>query len=327
MKLGINNSIWEIAGISLYESLGRINSLGFKHVDVLAYGSGDPRVLNQDERRKIAHKFQDLGLTSSGMVMLVPGNIASNDAKERERCFSYLKSCAEFQAELGGRQILLGFGGGWKTLETSREEAWVNSVNFIKNYCEWLSNFDIFLTLELDPSVYYVINNTTSMVKMIEQVDSPILFANIDIGHLTITREPPGALEKLRDGILHVHISDNDGKVHANWIIGKGVTPVPDYLRKLIEMEIDKTCNRYNETAVASLELGEIGQKIKDPDLYVKESLDNIIFFIIMLVLSNIVRLVLQNLSVEGKELKKNDEEDECLNAEQRRLLRGNSGY
>lgn len=46
-----------------------------------------------------------------------------------------------------------------------------------------------------------------------------------------------------------------------------------------------------------------------------------------MLVLSNIVRLVLQNLSVEGKELKKSDEEDECLDAEQRRLLRGNSGY
>ena len=44
--------------------------------------------------------------------------------------------------------------------------------------------------------------------------------------------------------------------------------------------------------------------------------------------LSNIVRLVLQNLSVEGKELKKSKEEDdECLNAEQRRLFRGNSGY
>jgi len=274
MRLGINNSIWEITGIGLHKSLDRINSLGFKYVDVLAYGSGDPRVLNQDERRKIAYKFQDLGLTSSGMVMLVPGNIASNDAKERERCLSYLKSCTEFQAELGGRQVLLGFGGGWKTLETGREEAWVNSVNFIKDYCEWLSNFDIFLTLELDPSVYYVINDTISMAKMIEDVDVPNLFANIDIGHLAITREPPKTLEKLKNRILHVHISDNDGKAHANWIIGRGVTRVSDYLRKLNKMGIDKTCNRYNEAAVASLELGEIGQKIQDPDQYVRESLE-----------------------------------------------------
>jgi sugar phosphate isomerase/epimerase len=62
------------------------------------------------------------------------------------------------------------------------------------------------------------------MAKMIKYVGAPNLFANIDTGHLAITREPPSALEKLRDGILHVHISDNDGKVHANWIIGKGVT-------------------------------------------------------------------------------------------------------
>lgn len=273
MRLGINNSIWEITGISLPKSLDRINSLGFKYVDVLAYGSGDPRTLNQEEKRKIAHKFQELGLTSSGMVMLVPENIASNDAKERERCLSYLKSCVEFQAELGGRQVLLGFGGGWRILETSQEGAWVNSVNFIKGYCEWISNFDIFLTLELDPSVYYVINDTTSMAKMIEEVDAPNLFANIDIGHLAITREPPRALEKLKDRILHAHISDNDGKAHANWIIGRGVAQVPDYLRKLIEIGIDETCARYNETAVASLELGEIGQKIQDPDQYVQESL------------------------------------------------------
>jgi len=56
-------------------------------------------------------------------------------------------------------------------------------------------------------------------------------------------------------------------------------------------------------------------------------AVDNIIFFTIILVLSNIVSLALQNSSVQEKELRKSDEEDECLNAKQRRLLRGNSGY
>ena len=112
------------------------------------------------------------------------------------------------------------------------------------------------------------------MAKMIEDVDVPNLFANIDIGHLAITRESPKTLEKLKDRILHVHISDNDGKAHANWIIGRGVTRVPDYLRKLIEMGIGETCARHKEAAVASLELGEIGQKVKDPGQYVRESLE-----------------------------------------------------
>lgn len=276
MKLGINNSIWEIAGVGLGKSLDRINSLGFKYVDVLACGSGDPQTLSKTERSRIARKFRDLGLTSSGMVMLVPGNIASPDSQERKECLSYLKSCAEFQAELGGKQVLLGHGGGWKTLEMSREHAWVNSVDFIRHYCRYLSDFDIFLTLELDPSPYYLINDTNSMVRMIENLETPNIFGNIDIGHLAVTREPPQALEKLRGKILHAHISDNDGKTHANWIVGRGVTRVPDYLRRLVEIGIDETCARCGETAVASFELGEIGERVQNPDQWVQESLEYI---------------------------------------------------
>jgi len=39
-------------------------------------------------------------------------------------------------------------------------------------------------------------------------------------------------------------------------------------------MGIDETCAQHGEVAVASMELGEIGQEIKDPDEYVRESLE-----------------------------------------------------
>lgn len=273
MKLGINSSVWEIAGISLDKALDRINGLGFRYVDVLAFGSGNPVSLSSNERRRIIKKFQDFGLVSPGMVTLPPANIASSNSREKEKCLSYLKSCGEFQAELGGGQILLGFGAGWKTLEISREEAWVNSAVFIKEYCEYLSNLNILLTLELDPFVYNVVNDTVSMKRMIEDVGQANLFANIDIGHLAITREPPRALEKLKDRIVHAHISDNNGRTHANYIIGTGVTKVADYLNKLIEMGIDEMCKNYDQIAVASLELGEIGQDIENPDDYVIKSM------------------------------------------------------
>ncbi len=276
MKLGINNSIWEIAGINLDKALDRINSFGFKYVDILAFGSGNPVSLSSRERRKIAKKFQELDLVSSGMVTLPPANIASGHSKEKEKSLFYLKSCAEFQAELGGKQILLGFGAGWKTLEISQEEAWVISLNFIREYCEYLFNLNILLTLELDPFVYNVVNDTVSMARMIEDVGQSNLFANIDIGHLAITRESPQTLEKLKDKIMHAHISDNNGKIHANWIIGTGVTKIADYLTKLMEMGIDGTCKNYEEIAVASLELGEVGQDIKNPDNYVRQSINYI---------------------------------------------------
>lgn len=274
MKLGINNSIWEIAGVDFYQAIDRIVSLGFIYVDVLAFGSADPTRIKGAARKKLVKKFKDLGLVASNMVMLTPGNISSNHRAEREKCLDYLKQCAEFQAELGGRQILLGFGGGSLTLSLSREKAWANSVDFIKEFCEWLSKMGMFLTLELDPFVFYVINDTTSMARIIADVNMDNLFANVDLGHLAITREPPVALEKLRGRILHVHISDNNGKVHANYIIGTGVTVIPKYIEKLIQIGVDETCRSYGEVAVAAMELGEIGQKVEDPDDYVKKSLE-----------------------------------------------------
>ena len=56
-------------------------------------------------------------------------------------------------------------------------------------------------------------------------------------------------------------------------ISGTGAANIPDYIEKLVEMEIDRTCERYGEVAVAAMELGEVGQTIKDPDEYVRKSL------------------------------------------------------
>jgi len=276
MKLGINTSIWEITGLSLYDIIDKVSEMKFRYVDIFAVGSADPTKIKGERQDQIVKKFKDHNLISSNMVMLPPGNIASANTREKEKCMDYLKSCVEFQAKLGGRQILLGFGGGSLTFELSRERAWANSVVFIRKFCEWLSRMNILLTLELDPFVFNVINDTTSMARIIADINMDNVFANIDLGHLAITREPPVALEKLREKIIHVHISDNDGEHYAKDIIGTGVTPIPAYIKKLIEMNIDETCARYGEIAVATIELGEGGKNVKDSDGYVRRSLDYI---------------------------------------------------
>lgn len=276
MKLGINSSIWEIGGVNFSDAIDRISRAGFRYVDVLALGSVDPTKMEAKTRKRLIRKFKDSGLVASNMVILPPGNISSNLEEEREKCLAFLKRCAEFQRELGGKQILLGFGGGFLSLKLSRERAWVNSVEFIRDLCEWLSEMRMFLTLELDPFVFHVVNDTTSMARIISDVNMNNLFANVDLGHLAITREPPAALEKLRGKILHVHLSDNNGSIHANYILGKGVTLFPEYIKKLIEMKVDETCRQYKEVAVAAMELGEMGQDIADPDRYVRESLEYI---------------------------------------------------
>ena len=280
MKLGINTGLWEIKGIKLEDSIPAIKGYGFKYIDVFAVGSGNPTLLSNPEKLSISRLFQQKDLKASNMVCIPPGNISSTDQSEREECLKYIKSCAQFQSMLGGKQILLGSGGGQKTMSLSHERAWINSSSFITEACEYLYELNMFLTLEFEPYIFLIINSTYEMLKMIEEVNAPNLFANIDIGHLAITREPPVQLKKLKNYILHTHISDNGGEKHANAIIGSGCALIKESLYELLSLNLDISCNEKGEVMVAALELGEMGQKIEDLDSYVGESINYVNKFV-----------------------------------------------
>ena len=112
------------------------------------------------------------------------------------------------------------------------------------------------------------------MARVIEDVGMPNVFPNVDIGHLCITREAPNTLEKLRDRILHVHISETDTFEHTNSIIGTGNADFRAYIDKVLELGIEDNCKEYEDACVAGIEMGEPGGSVDDPDRWVKESLD-----------------------------------------------------
>ena len=150
----------------------------------------------------------------------------------------------------------------------------MNSVSSISEYAEWSLDKGILIDMELDPHVYFVLNNTVKMAKMIEDVGMPNVFPNVDIGHLCITREAPNVLEKLKNRIIHVHISETDTFEHTNSIIGTGKADFKAYIDKTIELGIEENCKKYNEACTAGIEMGEPGGFVDDPDRWVKESLD-----------------------------------------------------
>ena len=136
------------------------------------------------------------------MLLFHTQNLVTSDSSLKSKMFNYVRSCVDFQLELGGKQILLCWGGGI-LFDASQiyEQAWMNSVNAIREIARWCLDKEILVELELDPHVYFVVNNLEKMVKIIEDVEMPNLFSNIDIGHLAITRESPYRMKKLKTPI------------------------------------------------------------------------------------------------------------------------------
>jgi len=130
--------------------------------------------------------------------------------------------------------------------------------------------------IELEPHVYFICNNTSSLAKAIEDINMPNLYPNVDVGHLVITREEPIQLEKLKNRLLHVHLSETESFAYTNSILGTGIVDFKAYVDKMIELGIEENCSKYGEPCVAGIEMGSeaSGDFVENPDYWVEESLN-----------------------------------------------------
>ncbi len=274
MKLGLNTFCYEVAKWPIERQIDSAARLGFRYVEYAAYEFGNPAGWTAARRRDIARKFKDEGLYCSQMLLTNVEHLASSAVSRRRETLEYMKRVSEFQRDLGGRQVLVCWGCGVLERGCLPEQSWVTMVSALREFAEWALPMGILIDLELDPHVYFIVNSTVKMAKVVEDVGMENIYPNVDIGHLEITREDPACLEKLRGRIIHVHLSETDTYAHTNSILGEGKADFRVYVDKVTALGIEENCARLHEPCVAGIEMGEPGGHVDDPERWVKKSLE-----------------------------------------------------
>lgn len=273
MRLALNTFVYEVARTPILDTLKSAARLGFRFIEYAAYQAGDPTLLDERGRRGVARVGREEGLQSAQMLLVNTQDLASPDVPARQRALEYMKRCTDFHLEMGGRQVLICRGGGLHQPDMTRTEAWMNSISTLRRFAEWGADKGVLVDLEVEPHVYFVTNSTQKMVRAIEDIGMPNVLANIDIGHLSITREGPRMLDKLKPWLVQVHLSETDTFAHTNSILGTGVADFPPYVERLRTLGIEENCNRLGEPCVAGIEMGNRGGTVDDPERWVRESL------------------------------------------------------
>lgn len=276
MQVGLGTIVYEFSGTPLIRQAKLIADQGINYADILAFGQFNPAFYSIEKQEEVAREFKKVGLRASSVITCATGNLSSRDPAERDFAIEQLKRAARFIKRLGGQQVLIGNGIGNVEFDLPRKEAFQNTVKVLKEYTQWCKNENLLVTLELEPEHLCVNNGIDSMQALIEQVNMENIFANIDIGHLNILREPPEKLEVLKGKIIHMHISDNMGLAHTNSVIGEGNADIRAYIVKCLELGIDKTAESVGDVAVAGIEVGEPGEYITDSDSRVLRSVGNV---------------------------------------------------
>jgi sugar phosphate isomerase/epimerase len=274
MKLSLNTYLYECARVPIQKALPSIKKFGFSLVDFAGFNSGDPTLMNAEQRREIVSMMNDLGLKLSQFQLAHTQQLASSDASLRAKGTDYMKRCADFVKELGGKQMLVWWGCGVLEFAIPREQSWMYAVSSMKEFCSWCEPDGLIVELELEPHNFSFLNSTATMVKMVEDVNTSNIYSNVDIGHMSINREGPIAIEKFGRRILHAHISETDSFDHTNSIIGTGNVDYPVYIKKLFELGIEENCKKLGVPCAAGIEMGEKIGDVDDPERWIKQSLE-----------------------------------------------------
>jgi sugar phosphate isomerase/epimerase len=273
MNLAFNTYVYEVAKWPIEKTLRSAKRLGFRYTEYAACGSGDPTLMSAKKRREVVKLHRELGLYSSQLLLANVEHMACPSAKTRQQVLDYMKRCSEFQLELGGRQVLVCWGCGVHLAEMLPEQAWLNSINSIRSLAQWGLRDGLLVDLEIEPHVFFILNSTDKAARMVEDIGLPNVFPNLDIGHFTINREAPHRIEKIKDKIIHIHLSETQGYEHTNSIIGTGTVDFASYVRKAVELGVEENCKRVNQPCIAGIEMGEPHYPVDNPDRWMTESL------------------------------------------------------
>ena len=276
MKLALNTLVYEVGNKGPEESLRSAVKYDFRYIEYAGIRKGNPATMTTREKKEVIRIIKDNGLVSSQLLMVATKDTAHPDPVKRDAVFDYMRKCADFQMEMGGRQLLVCWGGGLYVLGSSREQSWRYMLENVGRFAEWCLGRNLLVGFELDPHVYFIVNDTLKLARAVEELGLPNVYPNIDVGHLVITREGPESLEKLMKRLLHVHLSETETFAHTNSILGTGVVDFKSYVDKLMELGIEENCKREGEPCVAGIEMGSeaSGGFVEDPDSWVQQSLD-----------------------------------------------------
>ena len=274
MKLSLNTYVYECARVPIRAALASVKKMGFSLVDFAGINSGDPTLMTAAQRKEIILMMQDLGLHLAQFQLAHTQQLASSDPALRAKGIDYMKRCAEFVQQAGGKEMLVWWGCGVLEFAIPREQSWMNAVHSMKEFCAWCEPDGLIVELELEPHNFSFLNNTAAMVKMVEDVNTGNIYSNVDIGHMSINREGPIAIEKFGRRILHAHISETDSFEHTNSIIGTGNVDYAAYIKKLFEVGIEENCQKLGVVCAAGIEMGEKIGGVDDPERWIKQSLE-----------------------------------------------------
>lgn len=150
---------------------------------------------------------------------LLEPSLSSADGHRRRWRVDYTKKCIDICRELDGKNISVTSG----PLEpgSTPEEAIELFRGSMEELADYAGEKEVRVGIEYEPG--FLLEYSEELANLLEEISSPWIGANLDLGHSYLLGEEPAEVAKALNGrIFHMHIEDiKDGR-HHHLIPGTG---------------------------------------------------------------------------------------------------------
>ncbi len=125
------------------------------------------------------------------------------------------------------------FGGRPKRDGDAAE--WERMIRRTRVLVEIAEAHNVIMAQEFEPN--FIVGSTADLLRLFEEVPSPNLAANMDLGHVFLCDpDPLQALREVGDKIVHGHVENMAAGVHDHLLPSEGDMDLAAYLRALHEL-------------------------------------------------------------------------------------------
>ena len=228
MKIGMAGASMMMTGWK--DAIKAAADLGYDCIELfLEFPQTETDQISQAEREQAKKLARDLKLEIAGHAPFNSLNLAAFNRGIREESVRQSIEAVRFVSDLGGATVIIHNGdyiidAAWgPAADTGMGIQWDLNLDSLKRVAETAEQRGVYLCLENCNFVGYKIDrNLDDLMEIKNEVNSPNLKFNLDIGHSRLAEGVGNAIKTLGEDIRHIHFTDNFGKNDDHLIIGAG---------------------------------------------------------------------------------------------------------
>lgn len=209
MKLSVSNISWAVQQDE--EMYAWLQSQGFQGVEIAPTRLFPERPYdNKAAAADVAgrlHTMYDLQIPSMQSIWYGMTQRIAESPAERAALYEYTRQAIDFAVACGCRNLVFGCP---KNRTISKEADISVNEQFLWDIAQAAAMRHVVIGLEANPPIYQTnyINTTSQAVKVLRQLNHPVLKLNLDFGTILANEEQLDIVENNLDLISHVHISE-----------------------------------------------------------------------------------------------------------------------